>query len=111
MSSEEGLSILRKMRDESSRIYVAFVEHNKEERFAGTVKEVTEDGLALGKYEVGFFLLNLENVQFRFSDPREAAVPEKAGAVFDSCLLLAWPNGARCRLFVVRDDFNPITSI
>ena len=112
MSFEEGLSILRKIRDESSRIYVTFVEHNKEERFSSKVLGLTEDGgLVLFMHEVAAFLVNLEGAEFQYSDPREAAVPEKAGRVFDSCLLMSWPNGAQCRLFVLRPDFDPVTSI
>lgn len=110
MSSEDGLSILRKIRDESSRIYVHFVEHDKEERFSSAIRAITDDGgLVLSRYEVALLVLNLEGVEFRYEDPRAAANPEKAAKFFDSCLELSWPNGSRCRLYVVRDDFDPIS--
>jgi hypothetical protein len=108
MSSEEGLSILRKIREESSRIFVHFVEHKKEESFLSDVRLITDQGmLFLGKYEVGLFLLNLESVEFTYADPRETAHPEKAAEVFESCLELSWPNGSHCSLYVVREDCDP----
>ncbi len=111
MSSEDGLSILRKMRDESSRIYVRFIEGDKDERFLSVVREVTDESLILYKYEVGFFLLVLDRTEFQYSDPREAEQAEKGKAahLFDSCLELSWPNGALCRLYVLRDDSEPAT--
>ena len=112
MSFEEGLSILRKIQEESSRIYVHFVEHGKEERFLSDVRAITEDGgLVLGRYEVALLVFNLEGVTFRYEDPRTAAHPEKAAKFFNSCLELSWSKGSLCRLYVVRDDFDPITSI
>jgi hypothetical protein len=110
MSFEDGLSILRKIQEESSRIYVHFVEHDKEERFSSEIRGLTDDGvLALKRYEVALLAFNLEGVTFRYEDPRVAANPEKAAEFFDSCLELSWPNGSRCRLYVVRDDFDPIS--
>ena len=88
-----------------------FVEHGKDERFTSRIAAIAEDGgLVLVRYEVALLVLNLEKVEFKYADPREAAHPEKAARFFDSCLELSSPNGARCRLYVVRDDFDPITS-
>src|SRR5438046_23582 len=108
MSSEEGFSILRKMRDESSRIYVRFIEGDRKEGFLSVVREVTEEALILYKYEVGFFLLALDRIAFWYGDPREADPEdiEKATQLFDSCIELSWPNGAICRLYVLRDDLG-----
>ncbi len=105
MSSEDGFLILKKMRDEHSRLWVVFVERDKTEHFDSRVSDVTDDGkLVLSKYEVADFVVDLDGVGFRYADPRESADPERIRESFDSCLALSWPNGARCRLFVIRDS-------
>jgi hypothetical protein len=105
MSSQDGFSIVRKMLDEQSRLWVVFVERDRGESFDSKVLKLTDNGeLLLSKYEVAAFRINLESAEFRYADPREAADPAKAGESFDFCLALSWPNGARCRLFVVRDE-------
>ena len=106
MSSEEGFSILRKMREESSPLYVHFTEGDKKETFLSVLREVTDDALILSKYEVGFFLLALDRIEFRYADTRESEQPERAGRIFDSCLELSWPNGTVCQLYVLRDDLG-----
>jgi len=62
----------------------------------------------LYKYEVGFFVLVLDRIEFSYADPREAEHDEKvkAAQLFDSCLELSWPNGALCRLYVLRGDLG-----
>jgi hypothetical protein len=109
ISAEEGLSILRKIHEESSRIYVQFVEHNKAEDFLSQILRIEDGVLFLQMYQVAAFLVDLEGAEFKYEDPREAAHPESAGRNFDCRLTLCWDNGATCRLTVVQDDFDPVT--
>jgi hypothetical protein len=109
ISAEEGLSILRKLHEESSRICVQFVEHNKAEDFLSQILRIEDGVLFLQMYEVAAFLVDLEGAEFKYEDPREAAHPESAGCIFDCRLTLCWDNGATCRLTVVQDDFDPVT--
>jgi hypothetical protein len=108
ISPEEGLSILKKIHEESSRIYVQFVEHDQAEDFLSKILRIEDGVLFLQMYEVAAFLVDLEGVSFKSEDPREAH-PERAGRIFDCRLTLCWDNGARCRLTVVQDDFDPVT--
>jgi hypothetical protein len=101
---EEGFSILRKIRDESSPLWVHFIEDDTDEQFLSFVSEVTEDTLILYKYVVACLAVGLEGVEFAYADPREAEEPEKAARVYEYCLELSWPNGLVCRLNVMRDD-------
>jgi hypothetical protein len=106
MSSEDGLSILRKMRDESSRLWVRFIEDNIDEQFLSFVCEVTEDTLILYKYAVACLAVGLDRIEFAYADPREAEDQEKATRIYEYCLELSWPNGSVCRLNVMRDDLT-----
>jgi len=107
MSSEEGFSVLRKMRDESSPLWVHFIDDDTDEQFLSFVSEVTEDTLILYKYVVACLAVGLEGVEFTYADPREAEEPEKAARVYEYCLELSWPNGLVCRLNVMRNDLTP----
>jgi hypothetical protein len=107
MSSEDGLSVLRKMRDESSRLWVRFIEDDIDEQFLSFVCEVTEDTLILYKYAVACLTVGLQRIEFAYADPREAEEPEKAARIYEYCLELSWPNGSLCRLNVMRDDLTP----
>lgn len=102
---EEGLSILRKMRDESSPLWAHFIEDDTDEQFLSFVSEVTEDTLILYKYAVACLAVGLEGIEFAYADPREAEEPEKAARVYEYCLELSWPNGSLCRLNVMRDEY------
>jgi hypothetical protein len=97
LSSDEGFSILRKMREKSSKICVHFLAHGREERFASSVQAITKEVLIVSKYTVGLFAVNLEDVIFACEDSREAR-PGYAGNMLETLLELSWPNGARCRL-------------
>jgi len=106
MSSEDGFSLLRKMLDERLPLWVVFVEGDGAEHFDSKVLRLTGDELVLSKYEVAGLALNLAGADFRFADPIESSNPGKAGEPFEWCLALSWPNGALCRLFVVRDTLT-----
>lgn len=102
MSSGDGFSMLKKMREEELPLWVIFVEQDRKEYFDSKVLDLTGDKLFLAKYEVAAFRIDLEGAAFGFADPRESTDPEKIGKTFEWCLALSWPNGARCRLFVLR---------
>jgi hypothetical protein len=106
VTCEEGLSILRKMRDESSRLWVRFIEDDTDEQFLSFVCEITGDTLILYKYAVACLAVGLERIEFAYADPREAEEPEKATRIYEYCLELSWPNGSLCRLNVMRDDLT-----
>jgi hypothetical protein len=108
MSYDEGVSILNKLRDESSHVLVRFVEHKTSESFGSRVLKVELPLLILAKYEVASWLVNLLGAEFRYSDPREAVVPGQATATFEFCLQISWPEGSILRLYKVRDDLDPL---
>lgn len=93
------------MRDESSPLWVHFIDDDTDEQFLSFVSEVKEDIFFLYKYAVACLAIGLEEVQFAYADPREAEEPEKAARVYEYCLELSWPDGLVCRLNVMRDDY------
>jgi hypothetical protein len=104
---EELLLQLRKLHEESARLWVNFAERERNEQFVGNILEIQPEVLAVSKYEVAALVFNLETVSsFSFAGVEEATVPSEADKSFEYCLQLSWPSGARCRLYRVRADFD-----